>query len=346
VRTAVYHGPRAITVDEWPDPGIIDPRDAIVQILLAGVCGSQLQYFRGASPHPLGPVGHEFIGIVEQVGPQVAGLAIGDLVVAPFSFSDGTCVHCCAGWQSQCLNGGFFGHNGTDGGQGDAARVPFADTTLVGVPGNGHSQDVLRSLVSLSDVMCTGHHGAVSAGVGPGSVVAVVGEGAVGLCAVLAARRLGAERIIALSRYPARQQVALEFGATDIVAGRGETANEEVLKLTGGVGVDAVIECVGSEQSRATAFAISRPGAIVGAVGEPHGGEVPMEAVFRNVALRGGLTPARRYIPELLEDVLAGRINPGRVFDYETDLAGIADAYAAMDERRAIKSLVRIGAGK
>jgi threonine dehydrogenase-like Zn-dependent dehydrogenase len=192
--------------------------------------------------------------------------------------------------------------------------------------------------------MCTGHHAAVSAGVKSGDVVAVIGDGAVGLCAVLASSRLGAEQIIALSRNPARQALAREFGATDILAERGEEANQAVMEMTDGVGVDAALECVGTGQSMATAFAIARPGSIVGAIGAPHDVEVPIDTViFRNVGLRGGVSPVRRYIPDLLDDVLEGRINPGRVFDYETDLDGIPDAYAAMDERRAIKALIRVG---
>jgi threonine dehydrogenase-like Zn-dependent dehydrogenase len=202
----------------------------------------------------------------------------------------------------------------------------------------------MRSLLTLSDVMCTGHHAAVSAGVKKGDVVAVVGDGAVGQCAIIAARRLGAARIIALSRNPARQELARSFGATDIVAERGDEATQKVLDLTNGIGVDAALECVGTGQSMATAFSIARPGSIVGAVGAPHGVQVPIETViFRNIGLRGGVAPVRRYIPELLDDVLTGRIQPGRVFDFETDLDGIPEAYAAMDERRAVKSLVRVG---
>jgi len=239
--------------------------------------------------------------------------------------------------------GGTFGDGQIDGGQGEAVRVPLAGSTLVPVPGAGHSDQMLRSLLTLSDVMSTGHHAAVSGGVGKGDVVAVVGDGAVGLSAVLASKRLGAERIIALSRNPVRQAVARAFGATDIVAERGEQATEAVLELTGGIGVDAALECVGTGQSMATAFAVARPGSTVGIVGVPHG-EVPFsETFYRNVGWRGGPAPARIYIPELLDDVLDGAIDPGLVFDYETDLEGIAGAYAAMDERRAIKSLVRVG---
>jgi threonine dehydrogenase-like Zn-dependent dehydrogenase len=202
----------------------------------------------------------------------------------------------------------------------------------------------MRSLVALTDVMCTGHHAAVSASVKPGSVVAVVGDSAVGLCAIIAARRLGAARIIALSRNPARQALARWFGATEIVPGRGDTATKAVLELTKGVGVDAALECVGTGQSMATALGVTRPGAMVGYVGVPHGVEIPVNTIFyRNIGVRGGPSPARRYIPELLDDVLAGRIQPGRIFDFETDLDHIAEAYAAMDERRAIKSLLRVG---
>ncbi len=223
-------------------------------------------------------------------------------------------------------------------------RVPFADTTLVRVPGSGHSHETLRSLVTLSDVMCTGHHAAVSAEVKSGDVVAVIGDGAVGLCAVLASARLGAERIIALSRNPARQAIAREFGATDILPQRGDEANQAILEMTAGIGVDAALECVGMGQSMATAFAIARPGSIVGAIGAPHDVEVPIESViFRNIGLRGGVSPVRRYIPDLLDDVLEGRINPGRVLDYETDIDGIPAAYEAMNDRRAVKALVRVG---
>lgn len=343
MRAAIFGGPGDIHVGERPDPVIMEPTDAIVRVTLACVCGSDLWYYRGLSPHDLGAIGHEFIGVVDKVGSEVRDLHVGDLVVTPFTFADGTCPICRAGWPSNCLNGGGYGNHGMDGGQGEAVRVPFADATLVRVPGSGHSDETLRSVVALSDVACTGHHAAVSAGVGPGMTVAVVGDGAVGLSAVLAARRLGAERIIALSRNPSRQAVAREFGATDIVAERGDAAIEAVLAMTARLGVDAALECVGTGEAMRTAFAIARAGSIVGAVGAPHDVRVPIDTViFRNVGLRGGVAPARKYIPELLDDVLAGRINPGRVFDFETDLDHVADAYAAMDERRAIKSLVHV----
>ena len=344
MRAAIYGGPGDITLGERPDPRIQEPTDAVVRVVLGCVCGSDLWYYRGESPHALGPIGHEFIGVVEETGAQVRGVTRGSLVIAPFTFCDGTCANCAAGWPSNCLNGGSFGNHGVDGGQGEAVRVPFAGATLVPVPGGGYSDEILASLVTLSDVMCTGHHAAVSAGVKPGDTVAVVGDGAVGLCAVIAARRLGAGRIIALSRNPARQALAREFGATDIVAERGDEATAKILGMTGGIGVEAALECVGTGQSMTTAFSIARVGSIVGAIGAPHDVQVPINTViFRNIGLRGGVSPVRRYIPELLPDVLERRINPGRVFDYTTDLDGIADAYKAMNERRAIKSLICIG---
>jgi len=344
VKAALYSGPHSIEVGDRPDPVIKEPSDAIVRVVLSCVCGSDLWYWRGESPHDVGAIGHEFIGVVEEVGNDVRGIAKGDFVIAPFIFCDGTCANCQAGVTSQCVHGGAFGNHGIDGGQGEAVRVPLASSTLVRVPGAGHSDEVMRSLLTLSDVMCTGHHAAVSAGVKAGSVVAVVGDGAVGLCGILASRRLGAERIIALGRNPARQKLATEFGATDIVAERGDAAVEAVRELTKGVGVDAALECVGTGQSVATALAVTRPGSMVGIVGVPHGVEASIAdtIVFRNVGLRGGVAPARAYIPQMLDDVLEGRMNPGRVFDFETDLDGIAEAYAAMDERRAIKSLVRV----
>jgi threonine dehydrogenase-like Zn-dependent dehydrogenase len=255
-----------------------------------------------------------------------------------------SCPNCQNGSTITCVRGGNFGDGVTDGGQGEAVRVPLAASTLVPVPGTGHSDETMRSLLALSDVMATGHHAAVSAGVKQGGTVAVVGDGAVGLCAVLASKRLGAVRVISLSRNPDRQKLALEFGATDVVEERGDAASEAVLELTGGIGTDAALECVGTAQSIATAGAIARPGSTVGIVGVPHG-EVPFVGTFfRNIGWKGGPAPARTYIPDLLSDVLAGSINPGKVFDFETDLDHIADAYRAMDERRAVKSLLRVGA--
>lgn len=346
MRAAIFNGPHSITVGERPDPAIRQPTDAIVRVVLGCVCGSDLWYYRGESPHKVGSIGHEFIGVVEDVGSEVDGIVEGDLVVAPFVYCDMSCPHCRAGVTSHCVAGGSFGNGENDGGQGEAVRVPLAGSSLVAVPGSpsDHSDQMLRSLLALSDVMCTGHHAAVCSRVEKGDTVAVVGDGAVGLSAVLASRRLGAERIIALSRNPVRQQVAREFGATDILAERGDDAVAAVRELTNGIGVDAALECVGTGESMATALAIARPGSTVGVVGAPHGVDVPFEASFwRAVGWQGGVAPARFYIPELLGDVLNGALDPGRVFDYETTLDGIADAYAAMDERRAIKSLVRVG---
>src|SRR5215469_3398799 len=345
MKAALFKGKGEIVLGERPDPTLKEPTDAVVRVVLACVCGSDLWFYRGETDYPVSsPVGHEFLGVVEQVGESVQNVAKGDLVIAPFLYSDGTCPHCRAGITSACVRGGVWGAHGIDGGQGEAVRVPLADGTLVQVPGSGHADETLASLLTLSDVMCTGHHAAVSAEVKQGDTVAVVGDGAVGLCAIIAAKRLGAERIIALSRNPARQELARAFGATDILASRGKEASESVLSLTDGVGVDAALECVGTNEAIPTALSIARPGSIVGYVGVPHGVEMPVPMLFsRNVGVHGGPAPARAYIPELLEDVLAGRINPGRVFDFTTDLGGIAQAYAAMDERRAIKSLVKVG---
>jgi threonine dehydrogenase-like Zn-dependent dehydrogenase len=344
VRAAIFNGPGAVEAGERPDPVVQEPTDAVVRVVLGCVCGSDLWYYRGESPHAAGPIGHEFIGVVERVGAEVRGVREGDLVVAPFIYSDMSCPHCLNGSTISCLAGGNFGNGDIDGGQGEAVRVPLAGSTLVPVTGSGHPDAVLKSLLALSDVMSTGHHAAVMAGVKKGDTVAVVGDGAVGLCAVLAARRLGAERIIALSRHADRQKIAGEFGATDIIEARGEEAIQAVLDLTGGTGADAALECVGTGQSIATAFGAARPGSTVGIVGVPHGQLPFADTFFRNTGWRGGPAPARIYIPELLGDVLDGVIDPGRVFDYETDLDHIADAYQAMDERRAVKSLVRIGA--
>jgi threonine dehydrogenase-like Zn-dependent dehydrogenase len=343
MRAALFNGPKDITVGDRPDPAIQVPTDAVVRVVLACVCGSDLWYYRGESDHTVGSIGHEFIGVVEDIGSDVDTVSVGDLVVAPFIFSDMSCSHCLNGSTISCVNGGNFGNGTIDGGQGEAVRVPLAGSTLVPVPGSGHSDETLRSLLALTDVMSTGHHAAMSAGVKEGASVAVVGDGAVGLSAVLASKRLGAERIIALSRHADRQRLAHSFGATDIVDSRGEEANHAVVELTGGIGVDAALECVGTQQSIDTAAAIARPGSTIGIVGVPHG-EVPFNRTFfRNVGWRGGPAPARVYIPELLDDVLAGTINPGLVLDYETDLDAIPEAYAAMDERRAIKSLIRVG---
>ena len=344
MRAAIFNGPGDISVVDVPDPTITAPTDAVVRVVLACVCGSDLWYWRGTTEHGHTGIGHEFIGVVEAVGSAVTSVRDGDFVIAPFAFSDGTCPNCLAGVQTACLHGGFFGDGDGLGGQAERVRVPQADGSLVKVPAGTYDDATMHSLLSLSDVMGTGHHAAFSAGVTAGDTVAVVGDGAVGLSAVLAAKRLGAGRIIALSRHPARQALAREFGATDIVEERGEAAVEIVRGLTGGIGVEAALECVGTNDAMTTALAIARPGSTVGYVGVPHGVQLEVPTLFyRNVGIQGGPAPVRAYIPDLLEDVLAGLINPGRVFDFETDLDHIADAYAAMDDRRAIKSLVRVG---
>ena len=346
MKAAIFDGVGKISLADRPDPTVQQPTDAVVRVVLACVCGSDLWYYRGESPFTVGgPIGHEFIGVVEAAGPDVTTVKPGDFVIAPFAFSDGTCPDCRVGMTTACAAGGFFPSNG-DGGQGELVRVPLADGTLVTVPGQpaDYSPGVLASLLSLSDVMGTGYHAAVSAEVTKGDTVAVVGDGAVGLCAVIAAKQLGAERIVMLSRHAARQELARRFGATDIVADRGEDAVAAVRELTGGVGVDAALECVGTDQSVQTALRVCRAGAMVGNVGLPHGVEISAGAIFgRNVGIHGGPAPVRAYLPTLLTDVLDGTINPGKVFDFETDLSGIAEAYAAMDDRRAIKSLVRVG---
>jgi threonine dehydrogenase-like Zn-dependent dehydrogenase len=288
MRAAIFHKPGSITAGDRPDPSIHQPTDAIVRVVLACVCGSDLWYYRGDSEFDPGPIGHEFIGIVEDTGADITTLKRGDLVIAPFAFSDGTCPNCRHGITTACMNGGFFPQNG-DGGQGEAVRVPLADSTLVTVPGSGHSDEMLRSLLSLSDVMATGHHAAVCAQVKAGQTVAVVGDGAVGLSAVLAAKRMGAERIIALSRHADRQALATEFGATDIVAERGDEAVAKLKEMTDGVGVDATLECVGTGQSMQTAIDIARAGSMVGFVGVPHGVELPIQQMFfRTVGVRVG----------------------------------------------------------
>jgi hypothetical protein len=286
-------------------------------------------------------MGHEFIGVVEEAGTDVETLKAGDLVVAPFLWSDGTCVFCREGLHSSCLHGGRYGDPDVDGGQGDAVRVPQADGTLVVLP-VGEDHELMPSLLTLTDVMATGHHAALSAQVGPGVTAAVVGDGAVGLCGVIASKRLGAERIILLGRHDERVALGRDFGATDVVGERGDEAVERVLELTGGLGAHAVLECVGLDESVATALRIARPGGAVGRVGVPQGETIPegTSAFFRNVRIAGGPAPARAYIEELLPDVLEGRIEPGRVFDRTGGLDDVPDGYRAMNDRDALKVMI------
>ena len=287
MKAALFKGKGKIEVGERPDPKLQESTDAIVRVVYGCVCGSDLWYYRGINPHKVGSIGHEFIGVVDTVGKAVENLKKGDFVVAPFQFSDGTCINCKAGVPTSCLHGGGFGNGDSDGGQGEYVRVPFANYTLVKVSGKNHSHEILKSLMALSDVMCTGYHSAISVGVKKGDTVAVIGDGAVGLCAIIGAKRLGAKRIIALSRNPSRQKLAKEFGATDIVEERGEEATTAVMKLVKNVGVEGVLECVGTDESMKTAAGIARPGSSIGVVGHPAHAEVPYaEIFFKNVTLR------------------------------------------------------------
>jgi len=348
MRATVIYGERDVRLEDVADPVLVTGRDAIVRVVAACVCGSDLWPYRGVVPvRQPRRIGHEFVGVVEEVGDQVEKIRVGDFVIAPFYDCDFTCVNCRNGFSTSCLHGGAWGANDedgafTDGAQGERVRVPHADGSLVATPSHP-SDELVPGLLTLADVMGTGHHAAVSAGVTSGSTVVVVGDGAVGLCAVLAAHRLGASRIVAMSRHEDRQALARAFGATDIIAERGDDGVERVKEMFEGVGADCVLECVGTKESMDQALRSARPGGMVGYVGVPNGGpELPMRQLFNtNVGVRGGMAPVRNYIDELLPEVLSGAIDPGRVFDLELPLAEVAEAYAAMDERRAIKVLLR-----
>lgn len=333
MRATTLHGLKDIRFTEVPDPALQAPTDALVRVAASCICGSDLWNYRGENRiKPAMTIGHECLGIVEEVGASVRSVQPGDLVIVPFVHCDNTCAHCRAGVQSACVNVGF-----TTSGQGEYARVTQADGSLVKVDAEPDAE-LMPSLLALTDVMATGWHAAVSSGVREGGTAVVVGDGAVGLCGVIAASVMGAEKVVAMSRHADRQKLALEFGATHVVEARGEEGEEQVLELTGGVGADAVLECVGTDQAMRTAFAVARPGATVGFVGVPHGVQLPVQQMFRkNVGLAGGMAPVRRYVDDLLPLVLAGRIQPGRVFDKTLPLAEVADGYRAMDERTAIK---------
>ncbi len=346
MKATILQAARQIAVEEVPDPQIVLPTDAIVRVAASCVCGSDLWPYRGINEvREPRRIGHEFVGIVEEVGSEVSTVRVGDFVIAPFTYCDNTCPHCLAGMQTACEQFGGWGSKGpdghlADGGQGEFVRVPLADGTLVATPEQPDS-GMVPSLLALSDVMGTGWHAARSARVQPGQTVVVVGDGAVGLCGVLAASRMGAERIIAMSRHAPRQAVAKEFGATDIVAARGDEGVAVIRDMTTGIGADAVLECVGTKESMQTAFDILRPGSTVGFVGVPHAVEVPIGQMFRyNLTIAGGMAPVRSYLEQLRDDVLAGAINPGKVFDLTLPLEQVAQAYAAMDERRAIKVML------
>jgi len=336
------YGAGDVRIENVPDAIVKEPTDAVIRVTRACICGSDLWPYKTLEPSDTGRVmGHEAIGVVDSVGTDVRTVKVGDLVVMPFAFSDGTCAFCHEGLHTSCVHGGFFGTAEVAGAQAEAVRVPQADGTLFTLAVR-EDDALLPSLLTLSDVLGTGHHAAVAARVGPGKTVAVVGDGAVGLCGVIAAKRLGAERIVILGRHPGRIALAREFGATDVVGERGDEAVERVRELTDGFGVDSVLECVGLEQSELTAIEIARPGGAVGRVGVPQDETMPASrpAFYNNISVSGGPAPVRAYIEELLPDVLEGRIEPGRVFDRVVDLDGVPDGYRAMNEREAIKVMV------
>jgi len=342
MRATVMYAAGDVRVENVPDASLVEPTDALVRVTHACICGSDLWPYKTMERSDAGRhMGHEAIGMVEDVGADVRTLEPGDLVVMPFAFSDGTCVFCHEGLQTSCVHGSFFGTEDVAGAQADAVRVPQADGTLVVLPVD-EDDALMPSLLTLSDVMGTGHHAAVAGHVGPGKTAAVVGDGAVGLCGVIAAKRLGAEQIIILGRHPDRIALAREFGATDVVSERGEEAIERVRDLTDGFGVHSVLECVGLEQSELTAIEIARPGGAVGRVGVPQDETMPASqpAFYNNVSVSGGPAPVRAYIEELLPDILEGQIEPGRVLDRVIGLDEAPDGYRAMNDREAIKVMI------
>src|SRR5438132_5926566 len=343
MRATVMHAAGDVRIEDVPDPTIEEPTDAIIRVVRACICGSDLWPYNSMAPSETGQsMGHEAIGVVEEIGADVRTVKRGDVVVMPFAISDGTCEFCHEGLQTACVHVGFFGNNGTNGAQAEALSIPYADGTLYPLP-VGEDDTLMPSLLTLSDVMGTGHHAAVVAKVAAGKKVAVVGDGAVGLCGVIAAKRLGAEQIIIMGRHEDRIALAREFGATDVVSSRGEEAVERVRELTGGFGAHSVLECVGLEQSERTAIEIARPGGAVGRVGVPQAEKLPASqpAFYSNVTVGGGPAPVRAYIEELLPDILEGRIDPGRVFDRTVGLDGVPEGYRAMADRESIKVMVR-----
>ena len=343
MRATIMHGAGDVRIEQVPDVAIQDPTDAVIRVTHACICGSDLWPYTSMAPSEIGQsMGHEAIGSVDEIGDDVRTVKPGDLVIMPFAFSDGTCEFCQKGLQTACVHVGFFGNNGVNGAQAEALRIPYADGTLYRLP-VGEDDALMSSLLTLSDVMATGHHAAIVAKVAPGKSVAVVGDGAVGLCGVIAAKRLGAEQIIVLGRHADRIALAREFGATDVVSERGSEAIERVKELTGGYGAHSVLECVGLDQAVETAIEIARPGGAVGRVGVPQQEAIPgaEASFFKNVTVGGGPAPVRAYIDELLPQVLEGRIEPGRVFDRVIGLDEVPDGYRAMNDRKAIKVMVR-----
>ena len=342
MRATVMHKAHDVAVENLPDARIEQPTDAVIRITRACICGSDLWPYNGGPNVEGQRMGHESIGVVEEVGSEVQTVRRGQVVVMPFAYSDGTCLFCDEGLQTACIHGGFFGNGGEGGGaQAEALRIPQADGTLYPLP-VGEDDQLMPSLLTLSDVMGTGHHAAVTAHVRAGGTVAVVGDGAVGICGVIAAKRLGAEQIIIMGRHKDRIALAKEFGATDVVSERGEEAIERVRELTGGFGAQSVLECVGSEQAMDTSMGIVRAGGAVGRVGVPHYEVIKGAQMmfYRNVIVAGGPAPVRAYIDELLPDVMEGRIDPGRVFDRTVDLDGVPDGYRAMNDREALKVMI------
>jgi threonine dehydrogenase-like Zn-dependent dehydrogenase len=340
MRGAVLYAPGDVRVEQRDDPTIVEPGDAILRLSATCVCGSDLWPYRGVEPvQGPSPMGHEYAGIVQEVGNQVSTIKPGQFVVGSFWASDNTCELCRAGYQSSCVQRVLMGTIGT---QAELARVPLADGTLVATP-DVPADDLVPSLLAASDVLGTGWFGAVAAQAGPAKTVAVVGDGAVGLLAVLAAKQLGAERIIAMSRHAPRQQLAREYGATDIVEERGDDGVARIKDLTGGLGAHSVIEAVGTRESMLQAIRSTRPGGHVGFVGVAHGVELSVEELFFSaVHLHGGPAPVRRFLPELIELIWNRQINPGKVFDLELPLDQAGEGYKAMDQRRAIKTLLRL----
>jgi threonine dehydrogenase-like Zn-dependent dehydrogenase len=336
----MLYGPRDVRFEERPDPTIREPTDAIIRIVAACVCGSDLWPYRGIEPIPQPrPMGHEYVGIVEQVGSQVSRIQPGQFVVGSFFASDNTCPICQAGYQSRCIHAESIG---AEGAQAEWLRVPLADGTLVATP-DLPPADLVPSLLAASDVLGTGWFAAVAAEVEPGKTVAVVGDGAVGLLAVLAARQLGAERIIAMSRHAPRQRLARAFGATDIVTERGDAGVAQIKELTGGLGAHSTIEAVGTQESMLQAIRSTRPGGHVGYVGVSHDVRLPGEELFfSGVHLHGGPAPVRRFLPELIQLIWDRKIDPGKVFDLTLPLEQAAAGYTAMDERRATKVLLTV----
>jgi threonine dehydrogenase-like Zn-dependent dehydrogenase len=343
MRATVMHKAHDVTIENIPDAAIQKPTDAVIRVTRACICGSDLWPYNGGPNVEGQHMGHESIGVAEEVGSGVQTIKRGQVVVMPFAYSDGSCMFCEEGLNTSCVHGGFFGNGGEAGGaQAEALRIPQADGTLCALP-VGEDDALMPALLTLSDVMGTGHHAAVSARVTQGHRVAVIGDGAVGLCGVIAAKRLGAEQIIIMGRHPGRIALATEFGATDVVSERGDEAIARVRELSGGFGVHSVLECVGSGQSMETALGIVRPGGAIGRVGVPHYGPVDLSTMpfYHNVIVAGGPAPVRAYIDELLPDVMDGRIEPGRVFDRTVDLDGVPDGYRAMNDREALKVMVR-----